>query len=222
MPPHDQLLDLTGRTSVITGAAGGIGAAITRRLAGAGADVHLLDIDKTALDALAGQLRSAGVRACVRACAMLGGRPAPGRLDQRILHRVRRCRAYPAHLGQQRRDRSPAPGAEDQRRRLGRSARPEPAGSVSGRQSRRSDDDRRGGARGDRQHVLIHRTPRRRQPAALPRLQDRTRLDDAKPRRRTRPARHPRRRRRADARQHPATASDARRRRPGCVRRTAQ
>jgi NAD(P)-dependent dehydrogenase (short-subunit alcohol dehydrogenase family) len=63
MQPHDQLLDLTGRTAVITGAAGGIGAAITRRLAEAGADVHLLDIDKTALDALAGQLRSAGVRA---------------------------------------------------------------------------------------------------------------------------------------------------------------
>jgi NAD(P)-dependent dehydrogenase (short-subunit alcohol dehydrogenase family) len=63
MPPHDQLLDLTGRTAVITGAAGGIGAAVTRRLAEAGADVHLLDIDQTALDALAGQLRSDGVRA---------------------------------------------------------------------------------------------------------------------------------------------------------------
>ena len=45
MQPHDQLLDLTGRTAVITGAAGGIGAAVTRRLAQSGADVHLIDID---------------------------------------------------------------------------------------------------------------------------------------------------------------------------------
>jgi len=59
----DGLLDLTGRVAVITGAASGIGAAVTRRLAEAGADVHLLDIDKTAMDALVDQLRSAGVHA---------------------------------------------------------------------------------------------------------------------------------------------------------------
>jgi NAD(P)-dependent dehydrogenase (short-subunit alcohol dehydrogenase family) len=63
MQRHDKLLDLTGRTAVITGAAGGIGAAITRRLANAGADVHLLDIDASALDALVDQLRTAGLKA---------------------------------------------------------------------------------------------------------------------------------------------------------------
>ncbi|MFC3995968.1 SDR family NAD(P)-dependent oxidoreductase, partial [Nocardiopsis sediminis] len=41
-------LDLRGRTALVTGAAGGIGRACARRLAAAGARLHLTDIDAAA------------------------------------------------------------------------------------------------------------------------------------------------------------------------------
>jgi NAD(P)-dependent dehydrogenase (short-subunit alcohol dehydrogenase family) len=47
-----ELLSLAGKTAVITGAAAGMGAATARRFAEAGANVHLLDIHQTNLDAL--------------------------------------------------------------------------------------------------------------------------------------------------------------------------
>ncbi|WP_405995128.1 3-hydroxybutyrate dehydrogenase [Streptomyces sp. NBC_00986] len=49
------LLDLSGRTALVTGAAGGIGSACTLRLAAAGANVRAVDMDAPGLEALAEQ-----------------------------------------------------------------------------------------------------------------------------------------------------------------------
>ena len=46
-------IDLTGRTALVTGAASGIGASVTRALAAAGAKVHAVDRDEEGLAALA-------------------------------------------------------------------------------------------------------------------------------------------------------------------------
>jgi NAD(P)-dependent dehydrogenase (short-subunit alcohol dehydrogenase family) len=51
---------LEGRTAVISGGAGGIGLGLARRLAEAGANVVLADIDETALDEAQHGLRAAG------------------------------------------------------------------------------------------------------------------------------------------------------------------
>ncbi|MFF4749511.1 3-hydroxybutyrate dehydrogenase [Streptomyces sp. NPDC002514] len=52
--PSAPSLDLTGRTALVTGAAGGIGGACALRLAAAGAEVRAVDRDAAGLDALAG------------------------------------------------------------------------------------------------------------------------------------------------------------------------
>ncbi|WP_405837171.1 3-hydroxybutyrate dehydrogenase [Streptomyces sp. NBC_01518] len=52
---HANLLDLSGRTALVTGAAGGIGRACTLRLAAAGAKVRAVDMDAPGLAALAEQ-----------------------------------------------------------------------------------------------------------------------------------------------------------------------
>jgi len=50
------MYDMDGKTAVITGAAGGIGAAVARRFAAAGATLVLGDLNGAALEALAGEL----------------------------------------------------------------------------------------------------------------------------------------------------------------------
>jgi NAD(P)-dependent dehydrogenase (short-subunit alcohol dehydrogenase family) len=54
--PLRRLLDLTGRTAVVTGGAAGIGAATVFRLAEAGADVVVADIDEHAATATAAEV----------------------------------------------------------------------------------------------------------------------------------------------------------------------
>ena len=49
-PSLAELIDLNGRRCVVTGAAKGIGLAITRRLTEAGAKVAMLDIDRSGLE----------------------------------------------------------------------------------------------------------------------------------------------------------------------------
>ncbi|MFC8517145.1 SDR family NAD(P)-dependent oxidoreductase [Streptomyces sp. NPDC057257] len=58
---HDHgLFDLTGRSALVTGAAGGIGAAVAHALARAGAAVLVTDVDATAAAAVAGKIGAAG------------------------------------------------------------------------------------------------------------------------------------------------------------------
>ena len=57
------LFDLTGRSAMVTGAAGGIGAAVARALATAGASVLVTDIDKDAAAATAERISASGGKA---------------------------------------------------------------------------------------------------------------------------------------------------------------
>ncbi len=58
-------LELAGRTTVITGAASGMGADIARQLAAAGAHLALVDHNAEALDALVAEITDAGAPAAV-------------------------------------------------------------------------------------------------------------------------------------------------------------
>ncbi|MCP2311939.1 SDR family NAD(P)-dependent oxidoreductase [Kitasatospora paracochleata] len=73
-----QYSDLAGRVVVITGGSRGIGAGTARAFARQGAAVAVLGRDRTALDAVAGELRAGGARAlgvaadCTDAAALAG------------------------------------------------------------------------------------------------------------------------------------------------------
>ena len=58
-----RMFDLTGRSALVTGAAGGIGAAVAHALADAGAAVLVTDLDADAAAAVAGRISSTGGRA---------------------------------------------------------------------------------------------------------------------------------------------------------------
>ncbi|MFG2943341.1 SDR family NAD(P)-dependent oxidoreductase [Streptomyces sp. NPDC048282] len=60
MANGNDLFDLTGRSALVTGAAGGIGAAVAHALARAGAAVLVTDVDPTAAGAVAGKITAAG------------------------------------------------------------------------------------------------------------------------------------------------------------------
>lgn len=57
------LFDLTGKVAIVTGAAGGIGAAIAANLAGAGAKVLVADIDGSSADRVANEIGAAAMPA---------------------------------------------------------------------------------------------------------------------------------------------------------------
>ncbi|WUB76703.1 SDR family NAD(P)-dependent oxidoreductase [Streptomyces sp. NBC_00576] len=63
MNDNSGLFDLTGRSALVTGAAGGIGAAVAQALARAGAAVLVTDVDGEAAAAVAGNFRAAGLTA---------------------------------------------------------------------------------------------------------------------------------------------------------------
>jgi 2-deoxy-D-gluconate 3-dehydrogenase len=57
--PLQKLIDLSGRTAIVTGAAMGIGHGIARRLHEAGANVAIADVDESAAGAAAAELQGA-------------------------------------------------------------------------------------------------------------------------------------------------------------------
>ena len=61
--PLAELVSLAGRTALVTGGGKGIGAAISRRLAEAGAGVMVADLDKAAAEQVAGDIAITGGRA---------------------------------------------------------------------------------------------------------------------------------------------------------------
>lgn len=78
-----RLFSLDGRVAAVTGGSSGIGKAIARALAGAGANVVLVARRRAALDAAADDLRTSGGRVGV-VCADLGDRAAVGRAAGQI------------------------------------------------------------------------------------------------------------------------------------------
>lgn len=63
--------DLTGKTAVVTGGAGVLCAAMCKALAGAGAGVAILDVNATAAETLAAEIRSTGADAIAVPCNVL-------------------------------------------------------------------------------------------------------------------------------------------------------
>jgi NAD(P)-dependent dehydrogenase (short-subunit alcohol dehydrogenase family) len=62
------MFDLSGRTAIVTGAGGGLGAACAEAMAEAGADVVLADIDTGGLARTAASIEALGRRALPVAC----------------------------------------------------------------------------------------------------------------------------------------------------------
>jgi NAD(P)-dependent dehydrogenase (short-subunit alcohol dehydrogenase family) len=73
MQASTQLLDLKGKTAVVTGAARGIGRAIALRLADAGAAVAVCDLQQDGVDAVAAEVRAQGGKAFAQAADVSRG-----------------------------------------------------------------------------------------------------------------------------------------------------
>src|SRR5436190_22218113 len=73
MPGSNPLFDLTGRTALITGSSQGLGFALARGLAGAGAAIVLNGRDEKKLTAAATILRDDGVRVTTAAFDVTDG-----------------------------------------------------------------------------------------------------------------------------------------------------
>lgn len=67
------LFDLSGKVAVVTGAAGGIGVEISQALAGAGADVALLDLHLDKLELVRQQIEAQGRRVLPLQCDVTSG-----------------------------------------------------------------------------------------------------------------------------------------------------
>jgi len=67
-PPISELVSLTSRRAIVTGGATGLGLAICRRFAEAGADVLIVDIDGTRAEEAVAELKDAGCRAASVQC----------------------------------------------------------------------------------------------------------------------------------------------------------
>ena len=63
-----QISNMKGKAALVTGAASGLGRATAIKLAGAGANVCLVDLNATGLQETAGMLAASGVDALVHAC----------------------------------------------------------------------------------------------------------------------------------------------------------
>jgi NAD(P)-dependent dehydrogenase (short-subunit alcohol dehydrogenase family) len=65
LPVPAELFDLSGRVALVTGGAGNLGGVFARILAGAGATVAILDLDRAALDRRARELEGAGAQGVI-------------------------------------------------------------------------------------------------------------------------------------------------------------
>jgi len=85
IPAVPALLDLSGRTAIVTGASGGIGGGIAKRFAEAGANVvvHFND-NRTGADAVAAAIRSSGGRALVQQADISSSAGAVGLVEAAV------------------------------------------------------------------------------------------------------------------------------------------
>ena len=132
-PQPLELFDLTGRVALVTGGTRGLGRAIVRALAQAGADVIVASRKQEACDEAAAEVRRLGRRALAHVCHV-GHWDEIDAARRGLLRRVRASR----RARQQRRPRADVPeSAGRDRGALGQDARRQPEGPVPPHGARR-------------------------------------------------------------------------------------